>query len=328
MSTTTDAGKTANYYQLLRLKPFESDQAVIRNHFKQLMEQVRAKIAAEPGVVKWTNMQIDLTRAMLVLCDARRKADYDLSLGNTAARDARPVELLKILRARKLLDETQLERAKKFADTVNIDLRDAVVQQKLLSPDVVTPLFADSLGLPFVNLADLTIDESLIPTVPAIMARQHSLTPVFRDGKTVLIASPNPLRPEVEDQLRLRFDANISQVICTKAAIDAVIAKHYSRETAAAQMNMVVAAPKRTKAASSGDEPEVAEPTPRLNRAELRKKKLKIGGISGAFSFVAVTLVSTIMEWTLVEGGTLYTYLAAAAVGTVAFGIGYLVTSD
>jgi hypothetical protein len=161
MSTSAEAGKASTHYQSLRLKPFESDQAVIRNNFKQLVQQVRAKMAAEPTVAKWPAMLTDMTRAMLVLCDARRKADYDLSLGNTAARDARTMDLAKILRARKAVDDVQLDKAQKFADTVNIELKDAVVQQKLLPPDVVMPLYADSLGLPFVHLSDLTIDHSL-----------------------------------------------------------------------------------------------------------------------------------------------------------------------
>lgn len=326
MSSATDASKASNYYQLLRLKQFETDQAVIRSNFHKLAEQLRAKLASEPNVVKWKTMQSEMTRAMLVLCDARRKAEYDLSLGNTAARDVRPPDLAKILKARKLLDEVQLDKAKKFADTVNIELRDAVVQQKQLTADVVMPLYAESLGLPFVHLADLTIDEELIPTVPAIMARQHSLTPVLRDGKTVIIASPNPLRPEIEDQLRLRYDAAISQIICTKAAVDEAIAKYYPKEAAAAQMNTVAAAPRR-KATSAGDAPEPAVAAPRLNRAELQKKKLKIGFICGAFTMVVIVLADTLFLGYGIESPKLVP-LVGLGVGLVSFAVGYLVVNE
>jgi hypothetical protein len=326
MSTTADAAKSSTHYQLLRLKPFESDQAVIRSNFRKLVEQIRAKIVAEPTVARWPAMLADMTGAMLVLCDARRKADYDLSLGNTASRDARPMDLEKILRARKALDDLQLDRAKKFADTVNIDLHDAVVQQKLLTPEAVMPLYADSLGLPFVNLSDLTIDHGLIATVPAIMARQHSLTPVLRDGKTVIVASPNPLRPEIEEQLRLRYDAPISQVICTKAAVDAAIAEHYPREAAMAQMSTTpMAAPK--KGSSGGKDEPAAAGAPRINRAELRKKKLKIGFVCGAFTTMLVVFgLSLFTDYGMTN--PIMLPILGIGVGSIAFAIGYLVVNE
>jgi hypothetical protein len=158
------------------------------------------------------------------------------------------------------------------------------------------------------------------------MARQHSLTPVLRDGKTVIIASPNPLRSEIEEQLRLRFDANVSQVICTKAAVDAVIAEHYPKEAAAAQMATTpLSAPKR--GASSGGKDEPGEAGPRLNRAELRKKKLKVGFVCLAFTMMVIVFGDTLVTGYGLENPTLVP-LVGAAVGAVAFAIGYLVVNE
>jgi hypothetical protein len=324
MSTSTDSGKGTNYYQLLKLKPFETDQEVIRTHFHKLVAQVRAKIAAEPYAPKWKSMLNEITRAMLVLTEARRKADYDAQLGHPTPPEAKPLPLLKLLRQRKLLDDTALERAKKFAETINIDLHEAITQQKLLAADVVMPLYADSLGLPFVQLADMTIDEGLISTVPALMARQNSLTPVMMDGGFIVIASPKPIRPEIEEQLRLRFDSSVRQVICTKAAIDEAISTHYPREAAAAQM---------TRGADTQDAPgkkgtdAKAGAAKRISREELRSKKLKIGFIAAAFSTMAI-----------VFGGQLFTDLAVTnpyalpvgglCVGAVAFLIGFFVVNE
>lgn len=313
-----DSGKSSNHYQLLRLQPFETDQEVIRKHFQKLIDQVKDKLKKEPHVIKWKAMQQDFVKAMLVLGDARRKAEYDASLGNKSNRDVRPPDLASILRRRKLVDDVALDRAVKFADTVNIELRDAVVQQKLITNDVIVPLYADSLGLPFLRLSDVAIDDTLIPTVPAVMARQQSLVPILRDGRHILIASPNPLRSEVEEQLQLRFDASIRQVICTKASVDQVIAEHYSREAAAAQ---IASAPQNTstkKAAAKSSDGGGGEA--RLSRAELRQLKLKVGFIAGAFTAMVI-----------IFGGTLFTnydptslQLLGIGIGLAAFGIGYV----
>lgn len=319
-----DSGKPSNHYQLLRLKPFETDQAVIRSHFQKLVEQVRAKQTAEPTVLKWKAMHQEFIKAMLTLGDARRKAEYDASLGNKTNRDVRPPDLATILRSRKVVDDTALDRAVKFADTVNIELRDAVVQQKLSTTDVVMPMYADSLGLPFVRLSDLTIDPELLPTVPVVMARQQSLVPVLRDGRHVVIASPNPLRSEIEEQLQLRFESSIRQVICTKASVDEAIAVHYSREAVAAHMTSLAQSSsgrsaKTSTSSSSSSSPAEARPE-RLSKAELKSKKLKIGFVCGAFTAMVIIFAGTM--FTDYDPTTLQ--LMGLAIGSAVFGVGYL----
>jgi hypothetical protein len=192
------------------------------------------------------------------------------------------------------------------------------VQQKLVTNDVIVPLYADSLGLPFLRLSDVAIDETLMPTVPAVMARQQSLVPILREGRHVLIASPNPLRSEVEEQLQLRFDASIRQVVCTKASVDQVIAEYYSRETAAAQ---IAATPQNVAAKkSSGKSSSNEGNDSRLSRAELRQFKLKIGFVAGAFTAMVI-----------IFGGSLFTnydpttlQMLGIGIGLAAFGIGYV----
>jgi hypothetical protein len=262
------------------------------------------------------------------LSDSRRKADYDGTIGGRSDRE-KPQSMERIIRSRKVIDDAALEKAKKFADTVNLDLHEAIINQKLASADVVMPLYADSLGVPFVELADLEIDPDLVPTVPAVMARQNSLTPVLKDEGSIVVASPKPLKPEIEEQLSLRFNAPIRSVICTKAAIDDAIGKHYPREAAVAQMNAVPQAPSTTAGGGAAAAPAAkGRGTSTLNKAELRKKKQKVAMAAGFFTFMICTFVSMFMGWTLQEGGTLKTYLVAGLVGTIAAGIGYLVVNE
>jgi hypothetical protein len=327
MSSPPDTKKPATHYDLLRLKPLETDQAVIRKHFHKLVEQIRAQLAKEPGSEKWRKTLADMTKAMLVLSDARRKADYDGTIGGRSDRE-KPMSMERIVRSRKVIDDTALEKAKKFADTVNLDLHEAIINQKLAAADVIMPLYADSLGIPFIDLADLDIDPDLVPIVPAVMARQNSLTPVLKDEGSVVVASPKPLKPEIEEQLALRFSAPIRAVICTKAAIDDAIGKHYPREAAVAQMNAVPTAPSTTGAAAAAASPAAKGGGSSLNKVELRKKKRKVAMAAGFFSFMVCTFISMFMGWTLPEGGTLKTYLVASLVGSIAAGIGYLVVNE
>ncbi len=78
------------------------------------------------------------------------------------------------------------------------------------------------------------------------------------DDGTLLVASPNALVPNVEDDLRLRFEMPVRPVLCTPAAIHALVAKYYSRDAVAARGKLP--RPSGTKAARD-DESEADGPS-------------------------------------------------------------------
>ena len=65
--------------------------------------------------------------------------------------------------------------------------------------------------------------------MPVALARQHSCVPVIADGSQVLMASPLPMNPDVEDALRLRFGIPARSVFCTPASLNAALTKYYPR---------------------------------------------------------------------------------------------------
>lgn len=323
MSTPTESKRPQTHYDLLKLKALEPDVAVVRKHFGKMVEQVRAKAAEEPTSGRWPQLLKDLTQAMLVLCDARRKNDYDQTIGGKAGRDVRLVEIEKLVRARKVLDDEALEKAKKLSDTLNLDLHEAIINQKLALPETIMPIYAESIGLPYVELSWLEFDESLMPTVPAVMARQNTFTPVLKDDGQVIVAATKPLKPEIEDQLRLRFGAQIRQVIGTKSAVDAAIAKYYSREAAVKQMHSVAQAA-QSSSSSSGSSAAAPSEKPKRSREERAKNKLKIGAVSGMMT--AMTIILGMNFFTDLPNTNLtLVYLSGLGAGGIAFGIGYFV---
>jgi hypothetical protein len=58
--------------------------------------------------------------------------------------------------------------------------------------------------------------------------------PVMADENQVLMASPNPLVPDIEEDLRLRLGKQIRTVLCTAASINGAVAKYYSQDSGAA----------------------------------------------------------------------------------------------
>ncbi len=229
-----EPARPLDYYQLLKLKQFDDDTGKIREHYRRLNAHVR-KFAAGEFAQQSQDLLNELAKAMLCLTDASRKRDYDAGLGRKVGGDDSRPSMEELLLAAKVVDGDQMAKARSFSKAVGVDVRDALIQQKLARPDAVMPLYAESIGLPYLDLTDFALDPELLRRVPATMARTHSCIPVLIDSDQLLMASPNPIDPHVEEELRLRFGMPIRSVLCLPASVNELVNKHYSREAVEAE---------------------------------------------------------------------------------------------
>ncbi len=327
----TETARPLNHYQLLRLDLFEDDSSKVRTNYRKMNAHVRKYAAGEYGA-RSQELLNELAKSMLCLTDNLRKAEYDASLGRQTAAGQKPGQggrsFEELLLGRKVLDSAQLDKARRYSRTIGVDIRDAIMQQKLAPADQVMQTYAESIGLPFVEISEVGIDERLIPKLPAVMARQQSCVPLIIDDGRVMVVSPNQLPPEIEDQLRLRFGMPVRTVLCTPAGIHEAINKHYSREQAAAELSAgPVKADAKTakvdaKPAVEGEE-KPARRAGGVDPAERAayKKKQRMGSLVGFnFGFMGTMVVAAVGGYTL-QLGMIMSILMAAAVGAVAAGI-------
>ena len=323
----TEAARPLNHYQLLRLNPFEDDPAKVRAHYRKMNAHVR-KFASGEFATQSQELLNEMAKAMLCLTDAKRKGEYDASLGRGDSGQRKRHTFEEILIGRKLIDAPQLEKARNFAKAVNLEIRDAVIQQKLIAPDVVMQAYAESLGLPYVDLADVGVDAELAPRVPAVLARQHSCAPVMLDHGTLLMATPNPLLPEVEDELRLRLGHPVRTVLCTAAGINEAVAKYYPKEAAAAQMAAGGGAgsmqPTAVAAATSAAS-KPAEAAPRLSREERKAEQRKFMMLAGFGTFPICMLLLMLFGKHLGIKSVFMPYVISASLAGLAVAITGLV---
>jgi hypothetical protein len=275
----TEAKRPLNHYQLLRLKQFEDDTGKIRDNYRKMNAHVRKYSSGEFGP-KSQALLNELAKAMLCLTDARRKSEYDITLGRKEAAPGVRRTFEDLLLVRGVIDPNQLKKARTLADTVGWELRDALIQQKL-PPETIIPVYAESVGLPYLELGDISLDESLLPKIPAVLARQHSCVPVMVDDNQALIASPHPLLPEVEEELRLRLGMSVRTVLCTPTAMNDAISKHYPKEAAVAEMQGKSAAPpKPGQTNSSGAGGAKVVPLTADELAKRKKDRLMVGVVA------------------------------------------------
>ena len=132
----------------------------------------------------------------------------------------------------KLVSVEQLTQIIKYAHAVGIDLHEAVLQKKIASPDAVMMAYAESIGIPFIRLADISVDEEVAAQIDPMTARQYSVVPVSIDHGYVLLVTTKPIVPDIADELRMTFNLPVRCAICTPAELSDAIAKYYPRDTA------------------------------------------------------------------------------------------------
>jgi len=309
-----EKARPLDYYQLLRLPKFEDDVVKIRAHYRKMNAHVR-KYAAGEYAQQSQDLLNELARAMLCLTDARRKGEYDASLGREKAAGRRWT-FEELLVRRKVVDSAQLEGARKFADTVGVELRDALVQQKLTRPDIAVQVYAESQGVPYLELSDIVLQPALLAQMPAFIARKHSCAPVMMDEGLLLVASPNLLPPDVEEEVRLRFSAPMRSVLCTAPAIHAVIQQHFPKEREAAEQAAGSAYAK--PAAAGGQEGGGGAGSPAVT-AEVKKQRNLVALM--AFNFVFMGLMFYLTSFKLPPKTFLGALPMAAGMGAATAGM-------
>ncbi len=290
-----DTNRPLNYYQLLRLKMFEDDVAKIRKHYRKLNAHVR-KFATGQYWEESQKLLNELARAMLCLTDQKRKAEYDASLGRKESGPTGRRTLEQILVSQGAVTSEGLQKARNYSMVVGVDVRDALWQQKLVPQEVVMQAYAEAEGLPYIDLKEIEPDENLLDRVPAVIARQHSCVPVMIDEDALILASPNPLAPEVEEELRLRLGIQVRVAICSPAAVNELVNKYYPKEKAQAEL----ASGKGTAAPAAAAQPSATTSSPRKSRqrtsASAKQERLKLTLAAGMLSFGAVSVFRSLYQ--------------------------------
>ena len=225
-----------------------------------------------------------------------------------------------ILLGNNLVSEEQLKQVSSYANAVGIDLHEAVLQKKIAPPDAVMMAYAESVGLPFIHLADVSIDQNVVVQVDPITARQYSFVPISIDQGHVLLATTKPIIPDVADELRMTFDLPVRCVLCTPAELNDAIAKHYPR--GAVRVSQVVQ--KQAPVPKPEPKAQKQKPVEPMNEEEIKDRFLKSVVVFN-FSFAFVWFA---MNYLKIPGisNTWYFWLVTPLLGVIAGGLAAFVT--
>ena len=224
-----DVPRPVDLYSLLRLVRFNDDAEKVRGNYKKLNAHVR-KYASGTYQLESQELLNELAKAMLCLTDLERKRDYDESLGRTFEDDdnlENPTIAETLVRGGVVTRE-QMQEARDFAERRGLEMRDAVVQMKLVDAEQATKALAAELGFPYVDLEELTPDNSVLTKVPQNLARRNTILPLFVDDNMLLVACGQEPSHELEDDLRFRFGVPMRRVIASPTSINESVVRYYA----------------------------------------------------------------------------------------------------
>lgn len=131
------------------------------------------------------------------------------------------------LLARGLLSEEQSQKLSSEVLKAKGSLKDCAVRMGLLKEEDIVLAEADILGVSYLDLNEYLIDESVVKLVPEKTARTHLVVPVFKIGKSITVATADPLNVLAMDEVRAAAGIDIEMVMSTKDMIKKAIDQNY-----------------------------------------------------------------------------------------------------
>ena len=225
-----------DHYTLLKLKKFEDNPEKVRASYRKLNTHVRGYAAGE-FAEESQQLLNELAKAMLALTDEDRKRDYDASLGREFKEEKNAlgrVPMGRLLVKADKISREQLTEAEEFADARGLELRDALVQMKLVPAKLAYRAYAKEQGLSYADLSELAPDEDVLAQFPKATAKRHGVLPLIADDDAVLVATCSAITPDMEEELRLRYGKPPKPVVVTPAEMTQAITRYYTSDVAEA----------------------------------------------------------------------------------------------
>ncbi len=135
-------------------------------------------------------------------------------------------QLADILLESGLVSESQLSTAFEEHQRAGRSLGRVLVENGVLSETQLVAALAFQIGLPFVDLAEKTIDGSAVVLIPASVCRRHLVLPIGYDEGRLVLAMADPANVFALDDVRSLTGMEPRPVVATREDLQAAIDRH------------------------------------------------------------------------------------------------------
>ena len=137
--------------------------------------------------------------------------------------DNLPEELVKA----GLVTSDQLAIAQVTQKSMGGDLGHILIKKGFVSEEQLLKFVADTLKVPFISLADITIDPTVVKVVPLNLVQKYHFMPLVRNKEAIVIAMADPLDLFALDEIKSQVKSDLEPRFTSKEEIDAAVNLHY-----------------------------------------------------------------------------------------------------
>ncbi|MBE6825535.1 MAG: Flp pilus assembly complex ATPase component TadA [Oscillospiraceae bacterium] len=128
-----------------------------------------------------------------------------------------PEQLDKVLAAQK-----ESQGSKRFGDLV--------VEMGFISEVRLAQALAGKLRVPYVDLANIEIDEDAVRRIPETLAKKYTVIAINVQGRRLTVATDDPINFNILEDIKMQTGMDTIPVLATRTAINKAIGKLYSME--------------------------------------------------------------------------------------------------
>jgi general secretion pathway protein E len=125
----------------------------------------------------------------------------------------------------------QLDTARAVAKRANKDLRQVLLEEKMVSQETLAIVLSFQLNVPTIDLKEVQIEQAALSLVPEAMARKYHILPITVNGDTLTVATAEPDNQRLLDTLTTLTKKKVKAVIPLHTRINDAIDIHYRSTT-------------------------------------------------------------------------------------------------
>jgi type IV pilus assembly protein PilB len=138
-------------------------------------------------------------------------------------------DFTEILVRKQILANDQINEAKNLQQQTGAKLQDALVKLGYCTPEEVMGAIAEFHSLQFVNLAEITIPQSVVEMVPESVARENVVLPLNQENGALKIIMSDPTDYDTLQKLQFILNKDILPVLAPREQIIEAINRHYGQ---------------------------------------------------------------------------------------------------
>ncbi|HON44921.1 MAG: Flp pilus assembly complex ATPase component TadA [Planctomycetes bacterium] len=135
-----------------------------------------------------------------------------------------------ILKALGIIDESQLNDALQYQQENGCKLGESLIALQYATQVQITQALARQFAIPYVDLSKGEIPQDVIDTVPRSVVEEHSIIPVKKTNRSLIVAMIDPLDLLTLDNMKFILGCEVECALTTPDSMSGAIAKYYGVE--------------------------------------------------------------------------------------------------